>query len=228
MVQTSLFQEAQNFSEHNVSGCSSSRKVILHLCADLGSDSLFYQKSDEYEVIMVGEKIGVENYHPPKNVYGIIANPVCTEFSTANGFHKERDLEKGMFLVNHCLRIIKEANPVFWVIENPANGRLKEFLGKPKLTYQPWEYGSPWTKKTALWGEFQIPPKMYSKWEQVPKNEQLYVRPNRPKPALAFLHKSAVNLIPEFAWAKDRIKTDADIRSMCSAGFASAFFQNNR
>ena len=25
-----------------VSGCSS-RKVILHLCADLGSDSLFYQ-----------------------------------------------------------------------------------------------------------------------------------------------------------------------------------------
>ena len=41
-----------------VSGCSS-RKVILHLCADLGSDSLFYQLSEEYEVIMVGEKIGV-------------------------------------------------------------------------------------------------------------------------------------------------------------------------
>ena len=41
------------------------KKVILHLCADLGSDSLFYQLSDEYEVIMIGEKIGVENYHPP-------------------------------------------------------------------------------------------------------------------------------------------------------------------
>lgn len=48
------------------------------------------------------------------------------------------------------------------------------------------------------------------------------------KPALAFLHKSAVDLIPEMQWAKDKIKCDADIRSMCSAGFAEAFFQNNR
>jgi len=45
------FNEAQNLRKYNVSGCSSSRKVILHLCADLGSDSLFYQKSDEYEVL---------------------------------------------------------------------------------------------------------------------------------------------------------------------------------
>ena len=39
-----------------VTGCCSSRKLILHLCADLGSDSLFYQKSAEYEVIMIGKK----------------------------------------------------------------------------------------------------------------------------------------------------------------------------
>jgi hypothetical protein len=55
----------QQSCQTSVSGCSS-RKVILHLCADLGSDSLFYQLSDEYEVIMIGEEIGVENYHPPK------------------------------------------------------------------------------------------------------------------------------------------------------------------
>ena len=67
------------------------KKLILHLCADLGSDSLFYQKSEEYEVVMIGEDIGVENFYPPENVHGIIANPVCTEFSTANGFHKERE-----------------------------------------------------------------------------------------------------------------------------------------
>ena len=59
------------------------KKIILHLCADLGSDSLFYQLSDEYEVIMIGEEIGVENYHRPKHVHGMIAHPVCTEFSTA-------------------------------------------------------------------------------------------------------------------------------------------------
>lgn len=204
------------------------KKIILHLCADLGSDSLFYQLDDEYEVIMIGEEIGVENYHPPKNVHGIIGNPVCTEFSTANGFHKENDLEKGMFLVNHCLRIIEEANPKWWAIENPANGRLKEFLGKPKFVYQPWEFGSPWTKKTALWGNFNIPEKLFTKWEDVPKNEKLYIRPGRPKPALAFLHKSAVNLISEFEWAREKIKCDADIRSMCSQGFAKEFYNFNR
>ena len=203
------------------------KKIILHLCADLGSDSLFYQLSEEYEVIMIGEKIGVENYHPPKNVHGIIANPVCTEFSTAKCFTHVGDIEKGMFLVNHCLRIIKEAQPKWWVIENPFNGRLKEFLGKPKLVYQPWEYGSPWTKKTALWGEFNIPTKKYTDWDKVPKNDKLYIRPGRPKPALAFLHKAAVDSIPEMQWAKESIKSDADIRSMCSRGFAEAFYLVN-
>lgn len=204
------------------------KKIILHLCADIGSDSLFYQLDDEYEVIKIGKEIGVENYISPYNVYGIIANPVCSDFSTAQGFHLENDLEKGMFLVNHCLRIIKEAKPKFWVLENPANGRLKEILGKPVYTYQPWEYGSPWTKKTALWGEFNIPPKKFKKWEDCPKNDKLYVRPGRPKPALAFLHKSAVNLIEEFEWAREYIKCDADLRSMCSRGFAEEFYKNNK
>jgi hypothetical protein len=202
-------------------------KKILHLCADLGSDSRYYQLDDNYEVILVGEKIGVENYTPPENVHGIIANPVCTEFSTANGFHKENDYEKGMILVHHCLRIISAANPQWWALENPANGKLKDFLGNPKMIYQPWEFGSPWTKKTALWGNFKQPNKLYSKWDDVPKFPELYVRPGRPKPSLAFLHKSAVDLIPEFQWAKSHIKTDADIRSMCSQGFAHQFYLSN-
>lgn len=70
-------------------------KTILHLCADLGSDSKYYQLDPEYQVILIGESIGVENYIAPENVHGIIANPVCTEFSTAKGFHKENDIEKG-------------------------------------------------------------------------------------------------------------------------------------
>lgn len=57
-------------------------KVILHLCADIGSDSKPYADNG-YNVILVGKDIGVENFQPPKNVYGVIANPVCTEFSTA-------------------------------------------------------------------------------------------------------------------------------------------------
>jgi len=202
------------------------KKIILHLCADLGSDSRYYQLDDNYEVIMIGEKIGVENYEPPENVHGIIANPVCTEFSTAQDFRIKKDLKKGMFLVNHCQRIIEKSKPNWWVIENPANGRLKEFLGKPKMTYQPWRYGSPWTKHTALWGEFEIPMPLFDKWEDVPKLP-LYTKPRRGKPGLDCLHKSAVDLIPEMQWAKEHIKCDADIRSMCSNGFAKAFYEAN-
>ena len=203
------------------------KKIILHLCADIGSDSRFYQLDDDYQVILVGIDIGVENYIPPNNVYGVIANPVCTELSIARGFDKENDIDKGMILVNHCLRIIDQCKPTFWMLENPATGKLKSVIGKPKLTYQPWEYGSPWTKKTALWGEFNLPEPTYSSWEDVPKNDKLYIRPGRKKPGLVYLHKSAVNLIPEFQWARDRIKCDADLRSMCPQGFAKAFYEAN-
>lgn len=203
------------------------KKIILHLCADLGSDSRYYQLDPDYEVILIGEEIGVENYHPPANVHGIIANPVCTEFSTAKCFTHVGDLEKGMFLVNHCLRIIEEANPKWWVLENPAKGRLKEKLGKYKHAYQPWHYGSPWTKYTGLWGNFTMPKKLYTNWSEVPKIPELYIRPGRSKPGLVYFHKSAVALIPEMQWAKDYIKCDADIRSMCSDGFAKEFYKAN-
>ena len=207
---------------------SRQKKIILHLCADLGSDSRYYQLDDDYEVIKIGQEIGVENYKPPENVYGVIANPPCTEFSTAQCFTHKGDLDKGMELVNHCLRIIKECNPKFWVVENPAKGRLKEKLGKYKYSYQPWQYGSPWTKLTALWGSFNMPEKKYTKLEQVQQNKKLWVRKGRKIAGLIYLHKSAVDLIPEFKWAKHYIKCDADIRSMCSQGFAKAFYQANK
>lgn len=205
------------------------KKIILHLCADIGSDSRFYQLDDKYEVIKIGIEIGVENYTPPKNVYGVIANPVCTEFSNIQGRNKqEKNYKKGMFLVDHCKRIIKECKPEFWVIENPAKGDLHKFIGKPILKYQPWQYGSPWTKETALWGKFNIPNKVFEKWEDVPKNEKLYIRPTRKKPSLAILHKSSKNLIPEMGWAKHLINDDMSIRSWCSQGFAKAFYEANK
>lgn len=199
-------------------------KIILHLCADTGSDTKPYQDAG-YDVRLIGSKIGVENYHPPKNVYGIVANPVCTEFSIATGFHKAGNYEKGLFLVRECQRIIAECDPTFWVIENPASGRLKDFLGKPIMTYEPWYFGSPWTKKTALWGKFNKPERKYQHWEDVPKIPALYVRPGRPKPSIAFLHKSAVKLIPEFAaFTPD---SDMEFRSLCSQQFAQAFYEAN-
>ena len=205
------------------------KKIILHLCADIGSDSWFYANDDEYEVIKVGKDIGVENFNPPEIVYGVIANPVCTEFSFAKWANNkgDGDVEKGMFLVNHCLRIIEQCNPKFWVIENPATGRLKEFLGAPRLVYQPYEYGSPWTKNTALWGEFNVPEKTHT-WETVEKNPKLYVRPSRGKPSLAFLHKSAIYDIPEFMKFVDVVHNDMSLRSLCPQTFAYQFYNANK
>lgn len=201
-------------------------KTILHLCADTGSDTKVWYENG-YNVIRIGKNIGVENYTPTGEVYGIIANPVCTEFSTARTNGKARNPEAGMFLVKECQRIIKQANPHFWVIENPAKGVLKNSLGTPTYEYEPWWYGSPWTKRTALWGKFNIPPRRYHKWEDVPKIQELYVRPGRPKPSLAFMHKSAYNLIPEF-WTLPRPDSDMEFRSLCSQKFAQAFFEVNK
>lgn len=147
-------------------------KTILHLCADIGSDSQPYRDAD-YNVILVGSAIGVENYHPPKDVYGIIANPPCTMFSIARTVAKSpRDLREGMRLVKECLRIIwecqydlgegtRKSNLAFWVIENPATGILKYFLGNPAYQYCPSEFGAPFTKRTALWGYFNPPKKPF-------------------------------------------------------------------
>ena len=203
-------------------------KTILHLCADMGSDSYPYDVDPSYDVIKIGQNIGVENYHPDRFIHGVIANPVCTEFSIARGFNVETKMSVGMEIVNHCIRIIREANPVWAVIENPATGKLKDFLGSPKYSYEPWWYGSPWTKKTALWGNFNIPKRKFLKWEHVTKNKKLYIRPGRPKPSLAFLHKSAIHNIPEFEPFIKLVSCDSDFRSLCSQYFARSFKEVNR
>lgn len=201
------------------------RKLILHLCADIGSDSKPYRDAG-YEVICVGKSIGVENFIAPKDTYGVIANPVCTEFSTARSNGKARNPQEGLFLVRECQRIIAEANPTFWVIENPAKGVLKHYLGKPQYEYEPWWYGSPWTKRTALWGRFNIPEATYHAWEDVPKIDGLYQRPTRGKPSLAFMHKNHKRFIRE--WDCFEVENDMSFRSLCSQKFAQAFFEANR
>ena len=170
----------------------------------------------------------MQNFSYTGEVYGVIANPVCLEFSTARTNGKSRDLDVGMFLVNHCIRIIDECKPSFWMIENPAKGDLKKKLGQPVYKYQPWWFGSPWTKETAVWGKFNIPERKYIKWEDVPKNDKLYVRPTRGKPSLAFMHKSAILNIPEFAPFIDSVKDDMSFRSLCSQNFAQAFYERNK
>ncbi|MBW1853070.1 MAG: hypothetical protein JRJ00_00045 [Deltaproteobacteria bacterium] len=131
-------------------------------------------------------------------------------------------------MLKHCIRIIKEANPVWYIVENPARGTMKKYLGEPAIKYEPWWFGSPWTKQTAIWGKFRNPKRLYTKWEDVPKNENLYLRPTRPKkPSLAFQHKSKIQFKDEFKPFEKYIDSDNAFRSLCSQGFAKAFKEAN-
>lgn len=202
------------------------KKIILDLCGGTGSWSRPYN-NNEYEVkIITLPKYDVRYYNPPKNVYGILAAPPCTEFSVLNckAEPRQRDEQSGMEIVNACLQIIKECKPVFWALENPR-GFLRKYLGKPKLNFQPWQYGDAWTKSTDIWGEFNIPEKLYNNWNDVPKLD-LYTRPCREKPSFAFLHKSEWNKIPQLSFHKPQ--SDAEFRAMTPPGFAKAFYGANR
>lgn len=229
-----LFADAPEWTPPKIETAPATKvKTILHLCADTGSDTWAYRLDPRYDVITIGSDIGVENYSPDRPIHGIIANPVCTEFSAARygdtfggGKREKSNPEEGMFLVRECQRIIAEANPQWWAIENPATGRLRDYLGHPTYSYEPWWYGSPWTKRTGLWGQFNIPTRLYDDWDDVPKID-IYARPGR-RPSIAFLHKSAFHRIPEFRDSgMPAPETDAELRSLCSQRFAHAFKEAN-
>lgn len=206
-----------------------SDKIILHLCADIGSDSKPYADAG-YDVRLVGSKIGVENFHPPENVYGIIANPPCTMFSIARTVAKTpRDLEQGMFLVKECQRIIWEClyrlqepsrtMPLrFWMIENPATGFLRWFLGKPAFEYCPSEFGADFTKRTALWGCFAPPSKPFMEY-MMKKTYSL---------ASGKEKGNATSLLNYKGTAKEKREQQMHDRSKCFEPFAKAFFEANQ
>ena len=203
-----------------------SGKIILDLCGGTGSWSKPYLDVGYNVRLVTLPDNDVRTYIPPEDVYGILAAPPCTEFSVLNCIAeaRKRKPDEGMVVVNACLKIIELCKPVFYAIENPV-GFLKYYLGKPNFIFQPWEFGDAWTKKTALWGKFNKPIKIYTNWDDVPKLD-LYTRPGRGKPNFAYLHKSAIKNIPQLS--KYEPKTDADFRAITPPGFAKAFFLANQ
>jgi hypothetical protein len=99
--------------------------------------------------------------------------------------------------VDACLRIIYLSRPDFWALENPV-GRLVHYLGKPVMSFNPCDYGDPYTKKTLLWGRFNKPT----------------IHPVEP------VKGSMMHRLPP----SDRRK---ELRSITPPGFALAFFVAN-
>jgi len=207
-------------------------KIILDLCGGTGAWSKDYKEAD-YKVILVtlpfydllktefkGEYIifqgGSEKPLRVKisDVYGILAAPVCTMFSFARRRAKiPRDFRQGMELVIACLNIIWECRYdhklAFWCLENPM-GYLRQFLGKPAFTFDPCDFGDPYTKKTDLWGYFNIPKK------------------NRVEPEfIDFESGKRMSKMHYETSCKSEDKRKI-LRAITPPGFARAFFEANR
>lgn len=209
------------------------KKIVLHLCCDeeIHSDSQPYIDAG-YDVRLVGKTIGVENYTPDERIYGIIANPVCTMFSFARTKAKKpRDLQEGMIMVRNCLRIIwhcqysldkdtQKYSPLkFWVMENP-DAMLRWFLGKPAMIFNPYDFGDQYQKRTALWGHFNEPRKNPVKLS--PELKELHKTNSQPLPKFDYMKSK--DIAPEYFNKFSRQRR----RSICSPGFAKAFFEANK
>ena len=196
-----------------------SEKIILDLCGGTGAWSKPYKDAGyDVRVITLPMFDVTDPYIQETCVnlkpYGILAAPPCTMFSLARTKAKKpRDLKEGMRIVKACMDIIWEARGknklAFWALENPM-GYLRQFLGKPKFTFDPSEFGGDYNKTTDIWGYFNEPPKgKKTRYASTDKN-------TRNLPAIPADYKIDDKMTPL------QIK-----RSITNKGFAEAFFKAN-
>ena len=161
--------------------------------------------SDVWETI-------VEDLTP---VHGILAAPPCTDFSGSGArWWKEKDsdgrTDASVALIEHTMSLIRDLNPAWWCLENPV-GRLQRLVpsvGERRMTFNPCDYGDPYTKRTCLWGEF---------------NTDLRRNPVEP-----IIYESAGKR-GSWHWAKlgGKSARTKSLRSATPPGFAQAFFRSN-
>lgn len=139
-------------------------------------------------------------------VQGILAAPSCTKFSVSGNGARAKEKAAGTYddgirdalsLVDACVRIAWVQNPAWWALENPV-GTLVRFLGPPAMSFDPCDFGDPYTKKTLLWGRFTMPRKS----------------------RVVATEGSKMHLLPP---SPDRWR----LRSATPAGFATAFYEVN-
>jgi hypothetical protein len=134
----------------------------------------------------------------------VFAFPPCTNLAVSGArWFADKGLEslhESLGLVIACKRIAEESGAP-WMLENPV-GTLSSYWREPDYTFQPWQYGDTYTKKTCLWTstDFAMP--------------TAWVR-SKPSHVTATIH-----LMPPSA---DR----GDKRSATPAGFAQAVFDAN-
>ena len=177
--------------------------TVLDLCGGSGAWSQPYADAG-YSVVKVDlpQDVRLWEWASDLNIHGILAAPPCTVFAGSGAmWHRTRaDMVDGLSIVDACLRMVVIYRPRWWALENPV-GKLRRWLGPPRMMFQPSDYGDTYTKKTLLWGDFKPPYKV-----------------NRVEPT----EGSKMNL--RYGGKSNRTKS---LRSITPAGFAQAFFEAN-
>lgn len=137
----------------------------------------------------------------------------CTDFASSGArWFKQKDesgvTDKSVDLLRACIRIA-ERSKTWWALENPV-GRLPQWIGKPKMYFQPCDYGDAYTKKTALWGDFNT---------DLPKKpvKPIYYKTKDGK-------KRGSHHWYTMGGKSQKTKT---LRSITPTGFSSSFFKAN-
>jgi site-specific DNA-cytosine methylase len=215
-------------------------KIILDLCGGTGSWSKPY-KDAGYNVIVitlpdfdllktrlvngganfVGDDLSV--FVPLADVHAILCAPPCTHFAGSGAqYWKQKDkdgrTEKALEIIDMCLDIVGHFSPKVWALENPV-GRLPKLrgdrLGEVRLKFNPCDYGDAWTKKTYVWGQFNLPEKNPVKLTEKQKQE-------------CRINNRKLGDIPA-DYKKDPEMTATQIkRSITPQGFAEAFYEVNK
>ena len=191
-------------------------RTILSLFDYTGNWARPYAEAG-YDVVLVDIKHGIDVLDLNSEwfmendfgeIHGILAGPPCTDFAGSGAQYwpaKDADgrTEASLALIRQTLAIVEFCQPEWWVLENPV-GRLNRWLGKPRMYFHPWEFGDPYTKKTALWGEF---------------NGNLKRTPVEP-----IRVSSQGSWVQKLGGKSERTK---ELRSATPMGFARAFFEAN-
>jgi len=193
-------------------------RIVLDLCGGSGSWSEPYRLAG-YDVRLITlPKFDVRTYQIPEypeGIHGILAAPPCTHFSLARTTAKsERDFKGALEIVNACLRIVAEArlegSLQWWALENPV-GYLRQFIGIPGFTFNPYDFGDPWTKPTDLWGYFGRPQFNYCRPEGGENIAKVKLR----------------SIAQSLTIGRQLRLKSADVWAITPPGFAQAFFKAN-
>ena len=193
-------------------------KIILDLCGGTGAWSKPYANAGYRVLNITLPDYDVREYVPCEeilpNIYGILAAPPCTMFSLARTRAKKpRDFAEGMEIVVACLEIIWAVRCdhalKFWALENPM-GYLRQFLGKPAFTFDPCDFGDAYTKKTDLWGYFNL--LKINPIGLTPQEKYLCLQNNRQLPSIS-----------DITGNKQSAR-----RAITPLGFAKAFYKANK